>query len=69
MGFLEQTPCFATDKHVSAMNSQRHHILRRPNLQDQRRLKFTDNLFRQNFIANEVTNVHKGHEGQIFIND
>jgi hypothetical protein len=32
MGLLEQTPCFTTDKHISTMNSQRHHILRRPNL-------------------------------------
>jgi hypothetical protein len=49
MGLLEQTPCFATDKHVSAMNSQRHHILRRPNLQDLRRLKFTRQLIQTKF--------------------
>jgi hypothetical protein len=49
MSLLEQVPCFATDKHFVAMNSHRHHVLRRPNLQDLRRLKFTkSNLFRQN---------------------
>jgi hypothetical protein len=49
MGFLEQTPCFTTDKHVSAMNSQRHHILCRPNLQDLCRLKFTRQLVQTKF--------------------
>jgi hypothetical protein len=49
MSFSKQTPCFATDEHFVSMNSQRHHVLRRPNLQDLRRLKFTKkNLFRQN---------------------
>jgi hypothetical protein len=42
MGLLEQTPCFA-------MNSQRHHILRRPNLQDLRRLKFTRQTIQTKF--------------------
>jgi hypothetical protein len=41
VSLLEQTPCFATDKHIIAMNPQWNHVLRRPNLQDLRRLKFT----------------------------
>jgi hypothetical protein len=31
MSFLDQSPCFATDKHILTMNSQRQHILRRSN--------------------------------------
>jgi hypothetical protein len=44
MSFLEQAPCFATDKHFFAMNPQWHHVLRRPNSQDLRRIKFTKKL-------------------------
>jgi hypothetical protein len=39
--FLKQSPSFTTDKHIPTMNSQGQHILRRPNFQDLRRLKFT----------------------------
>jgi hypothetical protein len=49
MSLLEQASCFTTDKHFVAMNSHRHHVLRKPNLQDLCRLKFTkNNWFRQN---------------------
>jgi hypothetical protein len=48
MSLLEQAPCFATDKHIITMNSQRRHVLRKPNLQNLCRLKLQNNLFRQN---------------------
>jgi hypothetical protein len=41
VGFSELSPCFAADNHIPTMNPQRQHILRRPNLQDLRKLKFT----------------------------
>jgi hypothetical protein len=44
VSLLEQTPRLTTHKHVIAMNPQWHHVLRRPNLQDLRRLKFTKQL-------------------------
>jgi hypothetical protein len=39
MNLLKQAPCFTTDKHFVAMNLHRRHVLRRPNMQDLRRLK------------------------------
>jgi hypothetical protein len=36
---LGTSACFATDKHIITMNLQWRHVLRRPNLQDLRRLK------------------------------
>jgi hypothetical protein len=60
MSLLEQAPCFATDKHFVAMNSHKHHVLHKPNLQDLRRLKFTkNNLFRRKLQLHEYTNVHE----------
>jgi hypothetical protein len=47
MSLFEQTPRFAANKHPIPMNSQWHHVLRRPSLQDLRRLKFTKQLFRK----------------------
>jgi hypothetical protein len=47
MSLFEQAPGFAANKHLIPMNSQWHHVLRRPSLQDQRRLKFTKQLFRK----------------------
>jgi hypothetical protein len=47
MNLFEQTPHFAANKHPIPMNSQWHHVLRRPRLQDRRRLKFTKQLFRK----------------------
>jgi hypothetical protein len=41
VSFFEHSPCFTTDNHIPTMNSQRQNILRRPNLPDLRRLKFT----------------------------
>jgi hypothetical protein len=41
VGFVELSPCFATDNHITTMSTRWQHILRRPNLQDLRRLKFT----------------------------
>jgi hypothetical protein len=41
MSLLKQSPSFATKNHIPTMNSQGQHILRRPTLQDLRRLKFT----------------------------
>jgi hypothetical protein len=69
MSLLEQTPCFTTDKHVSTMNSQRHHILRRPNLQDLRRLKFTRQLVQTKYY--NLMNLHMytmATKGKCFIN-
>jgi hypothetical protein len=67
MSLLEQTPCFTTEKHITTMNSQWHHILHRPNLQDLRRLKFTKQLVhakRYNLMNLQIyTN---SHEGQMF---
>jgi hypothetical protein len=69
MGLLEQTPCFTTDNHVSTMNSQWHHILRRPNLPDLRRLKFT-----RQFVQKKCYNLTKlqmytrATKGKCFIN-
>jgi hypothetical protein len=48
------------------MNSQRHHILRRPNLQDLRRLKFTRQLVQTKYYS--LMNLHmytNSHEGQM----
>jgi hypothetical protein len=50
MSLLEQAPRFAANKHPIPMNSQWHHVLRRPSLQVLqvlRRLKFTKQLFRK----------------------
>jgi hypothetical protein len=47
MSLFEEAPCFATNKHHIPMNSQWHHVLRRPSLRDLRRLKFTKQLFRK----------------------
>jgi hypothetical protein len=47
MSLFEQTPRFAANKHPIPMNSQWHHVLRRPSLQNLRRLKFTKQLFRK----------------------
>jgi hypothetical protein len=44
---LEQAPCFTTNEHTISMNSQRQDVLRRPSLQDLRRLKYTKQLFRE----------------------
>jgi hypothetical protein len=44
MSLLKQAPCFAADKHIITMNLERRHVLRRPKLQDLRRLKFTKQL-------------------------
>jgi hypothetical protein len=44
---LEQTPRFTTNEHTIPMNSQWQHVLRRPSLQDLRRLKYTKHLFRE----------------------
>jgi hypothetical protein len=58
MSLFEQTPCFTTDKHISTMNPRWKHILRRPNLQDLRRLKFTKTkCFRQKH--SDLMNLHK----------
>jgi hypothetical protein len=68
MSLFEQTPCFTTDKHISTMNPRWQHILRRPNLQDLRRLKFTKTkCFRQ--MQRNLMNLHiytNRHEGQMF---
>jgi hypothetical protein len=48
------------------MNSQWHHILHRPNLQDLRRLKFTRQLVHTKYY--NLMNLHmyrNGHEGQL----
>jgi hypothetical protein len=47
MSLFEQAPRFTANKHPIPMNSQWHHILRRPSLQDLSRLKFTKQLFRK----------------------
>jgi hypothetical protein len=47
MSLFEQTPRFAANKDPIPMNLQWHHVLRRPSLQDLRRLKFTKQLFRK----------------------
>jgi hypothetical protein len=47
MSLFEQTPRFAANKHPIPMNSQGHHVLRWPSLQDLRRLKFTKQSFRK----------------------
>jgi hypothetical protein len=47
MSLFEQAPRFAANKHPIPMNSQWHHVLRRPSLQDLRRLKFSKQLFRK----------------------
>jgi hypothetical protein len=54
MSLLEQAPCFATHNHFFAMNPQWHHVLRRPNLQDMRRVKFTKQLVRANITTSWV---------------
>jgi hypothetical protein len=67
MSLFEQSPCFTVDEHVSMMNSQWHHILRRPTLQDLRRLKFTRQLVQTKHY--NLTNLHiyiDRHEGQMF---
>jgi hypothetical protein len=67
MSLLEQTPCFATDKHFIAMNSQWHHVLRRPNLQDLRRLKFTKQLVQaKHYNWMNVQIYTNNHEGWMF---
>jgi hypothetical protein len=49
------------------MNSQRHHILRRPNLQDLRRLKVYKTICLDKILQpNEFTYVHDSHKGQLF---
>jgi hypothetical protein len=47
MSLFEQAPHFAANEHPIPMNSQWHHVLRRPSLQDLRRLKFTKQWFRK----------------------
>jgi hypothetical protein len=60
MSLLEQSPCFATNKRFVMMNSQGHHILRWPNLQDLRRLKFTKQLVQtRDYNQIKCTSIHK----------
>jgi hypothetical protein len=47
MSLFEQVPRFTANKHLIPMSSQWHHVLRRPSVQDLRRLKFTKKLFRK----------------------
>jgi hypothetical protein len=69
MSLLEQTPRFTTDKHVSMMNSQRHHILRRPNLQDLRRLKFTRQSVQKKYYSLTKLQMYtRATKGKCFIN-
>jgi hypothetical protein len=67
MSLLEQSPCFATNKHFVTMNSQGRHILRRPNLQDPRRLKFTKQLVHAKHYNQINVQVYtNSHEGRTF---
>jgi hypothetical protein len=61
ISFFEQSPSFATNHLVSAMNSQRYHVLRRPTLQDLRRLKFTTQSFREGMTTHELTSFLQWH--------
>jgi hypothetical protein len=55
ISFFEQSPSFATNHLVSAMNSQRYHVLHRLTLQDLRKLKFTTKMFREGITTHEFT--------------
>jgi hypothetical protein len=67
MSLLEQSPCFATNKHFVTMNSQGHHIPRRPNLQGLRRLKFTKQLVQTRHYNQINVQVYtNSHEGRTF---
>jgi hypothetical protein len=60
MSLLEQAPCFATEKHIIMMNSQQHHVLRRPNLQVLRRLKvYKTTCSGKIQQLNECINIHE----------
>jgi hypothetical protein len=56
MGFFEQSPCFATDNHIPTMNPCWQHILRKPNLQNLRSLKFTRQIVQTQY--HNPTNLH-----------
>jgi hypothetical protein len=67
VGFLKLSPCFAAGNYVSMMNPRWQHILRRPNLQDLRRLKFTRQVVQTK--SHNPVNLHvytNHHKGQVF---
>jgi hypothetical protein len=67
VSFFEQSPCFTTNNHIPTMNPQRQHILRMPNLQDLRRLKFTGQIVQIKY--HRPTNLHictNRLNGQVF---
>jgi hypothetical protein len=62
ISFFEQSRSFATNHVVSAMNSQRYHVLRKPTLQDLRRLKFTRQIVQsQGFFTGGNRAVYRGY--------
>jgi hypothetical protein len=67
MSFLEQAPCFTTDKHFFAMNPQWHHVLRRRNSQDLRKIKFTKKTcLGESYNFMNIQMYMNGHERRTF---
>jgi hypothetical protein len=66
MSLLEQAPCFAANKHIITINSQRCHVLRRPNLQDLRRLRVYKQLVQAKFYNQMNVQIYmNNHERQM----
>jgi hypothetical protein len=60
--FFELSPRFATDNHITAMNPHWQHILRRPNLQDLRKLKFTRQVVQTKLYNPMNLHIQKLHQ-------
>jgi hypothetical protein len=66
ISFFEQPPSFAINHLASTVNSQRYHVLRKPTLQDLRRLKFTTQLFRERSQAMNLQIFLQRHQKKRF---